>query len=194
LSLEAFIPKGHFRNSDAEILLLGAGGSSLALTMYLINKAKSSTDVPKRIIVSNRSEKRLEEMQELHSRMDYPFEIAYKLRPSPDGNDALMLDLPDGSLVVNATGLGKDAPGSPITNEAIFPKGGYAWEFNYRGNLVFLDQARKQCDSRGLKVEDGWVYFIHGWTRVIEEVFHIDIPISGPVFDALSDLAATERS
>jgi len=24
-------------------------------------------------------------------------------------------------------------------------------------------------------VEDGWTYFIHGWTQVIAEVFHIDI-------------------
>ena len=26
-----------------------------------------------------------------------------------------------------------------------------------------------------LTIEDGWTYFIHGWTQVIAEVFHIDI-------------------
>ena len=26
-----------------------------------------------------------------------------------------------------------------------------------------------------LFIEDGWTYFIHGWTQVIAEVFHIDI-------------------
>ena len=38
--------------------------------------------------------------------------------------------------------------------------------------------------------EDGWVYFIHGWTQVIAEVFAIDIPTSGPGFEAISQLAA----
>ena len=23
-------------------------------------------------------------------------------------------------------------------------------------------------------IEDGWTYFIHGWTQVVAEVFHID--------------------
>jgi hypothetical protein len=45
-----------------------------------------------------------------------------------------------------------------------------------------------------LTIEDGWVYFIHGWTRVIAEVFHLDIPTSGPVFDELSQIAAKART
>jgi shikimate 5-dehydrogenase len=90
--------------------------------------------------------------------------------------------------------LGKDAPGSPITEAARFPENGFAWDFNYRGNLVFLDQARAQRQQRTLTIEDGWVYFIHGWTRVIAEVFHLDIPTSGPVFDELSQIAAKART
>ena len=35
------------------------------------------------------------------------------------------------------------------------------------------------------KIEDGWLYFIHGWTRVMAEVFQVDIPTSGPIFDDL---------
>jgi shikimate 5-dehydrogenase len=95
--------------------------------------------------------------------------------------------------VANATGLGKDAPGSPITDAAIFPEYGYAWDFNYRGDLVFLDQARRQAAARHLTLEDGWVYFIHGWTQVIAEVFDIAIPIGGPEFEALSRIAAAAR-
>ena len=101
--------------------------------------------------------------------------------------------LKPGSIVVNATGLGKDAPGSPLTDAAIFPENGMAWDFNYRGELVFMDQAKAQQKSRNLHIEDGWIYFIHGWTRVIAEVFHIDIPTSGPVFDKLSEIAAGTR-
>ena len=53
-------------------------------------------------------------------------------------------------MVVNATGLGKDAPGSPITDAARFPENGSAWEFNYRGDLVFLDQANAQKEALNL--------------------------------------------
>ena len=59
--------------------------------------------------------------------------------------------------------------------------------------VVFLDQASAQKDARRLHVEDGWTYFIHGWTRVIAEVFHIDIPTSGPEFEELSGIAARAR-
>jgi shikimate 5-dehydrogenase len=48
---------------------------------------------------------------------------------------------------------------------------GYAWEFNYRGELEFLQQARSQQAERRLVVEDGLVYFIFGWALVIGEVF-----------------------
>ena len=98
-----------------------------------------------------------------------------------------------GSLVVNATGLGKDAPGSPLTDAARFPERAIAWDLNYRGDLVFLDQARAQAKRRALQVEDGWTYFLHGWTQVIAEVFHIRIPVRGPEFEALSEIAQTAR-
>jgi shikimate 5-dehydrogenase len=78
-------------------------------------------------------------------------------------------------MVINATGMGKDRPGSPVTDEGLFPEGGLAWELNYRGRLDFLRQARGQAESRELTVEDGWVYFLHGWSQVIAEVFHLDL-------------------
>jgi shikimate 5-dehydrogenase len=111
----------------------------------------------------------------------------------PEDNDALLAQLPPGSLVANATGLGKDAPGSPLTGAARFPEDGFAWEFNYRGDLVFLEQARAQAAAKRLNVEDGWTYFIHGWTRVVAQVFDVAIPESGPRFDELSQIAASAR-
>ena len=71
--------------------------------------------------------------------------------------------------------MGKDRPGSPLTDNCKFPKHGIVWEFNYRGTLEFMHQAEAQKDERDLQIEDGWTYFIHGWTQVISEVFHIDI-------------------
>lgn len=194
LALEAFIPKNHWSSTGSSLLILGAGGSSLALTLYLINKAKKTNDVPKKIIVTNRSEPRLKEMQSVHSSLSFPFEIEYNLCPEPENNDVIIKKLPAGSLVINATGLGKDSPGSPLTDAAVFPENGYIWEFNYRGDLVFLDQAEKQQQEKNLSIEDGWVYFVHGWTRVIAEVFHIDIPTEGPEFEKISEIAQSTRS
>ena len=90
-------------------------------------------------------------------------------------NDRIVEALPAGSLVINATGLGKDRPGSPLTDHCKFPENGLVWELNYRGTLEFMHQAEAQRERRGLLIEDGWTYFIHGWTQVIAEVFHIDI-------------------
>ena len=116
------------------------------------------------------------------------------LEQSPEKADACIAALPSSSMVINATGLGKDGPGSPTSDGVIYPQDAIVWEFNYRGDLVFLDQAHAQAEKRNLTVEDGWVYFIHGWTRVIAEVFDIDIPMSGPAFDKLSQIAKDATS
>ncbi|MER9971752.1 hypothetical protein NKJ94_34560 [Mesorhizobium sp. M0060] len=115
--------------------------------------------------------------------------IDYVLAPEPEANDAVVSSLPPASLIINATGLGKDAPGSPLSDAVRFPEQSIAWDLNYRGDLLFLDQARSQQTLRNLQIQDGWTYFIHGWTQVIAEVFHIDIPTAGAEFDRLSDIA-----
>ena len=45
------------------------------------------------------------------------------------------------------------------------------WEFNYRGNLVFLEQANAAQARQPLRVVDGWIYFIHGWQRCLISIF-----------------------
>ncbi|MEX2672702.1 MAG: hypothetical protein WD294_11390 [Phycisphaeraceae bacterium] len=192
LSLEAFLPKNHWKTSGAEALVLGAGGSSIAVTSYMMDE-RHGENRPAKIIVTNRSPKRLDEIREVHEQLNSPVKVEYHHTPKPEDNDALCAALPDHSLVANATGLGKDAPGSPLTDKVVFPNRGYAWDFNYRGDLLFLEQARKQGSAHALHIEDGWVYFIHGWTQVIAEVFDIDIPATGPAFEALSRIAAAAR-
>jgi shikimate 5-dehydrogenase len=184
LAVDAVVP----RWNDGAALILGAGGASIALSAYLLDQRKCS-----RVIVTDRNTDRLAEIKHIHDQMKPAVPVEYHLTPAATDADALMARLPVGSLVVNATGLGKDCPGSPITDAALFPKDGYAWDFNYRGELVFLDQARRQAKSRSLQVHDGWLYFLHGWTRVIAEVFHIDIPTEGPTFDELSRIARETR-
>ena len=192
LALDAFLPAGYWSAAPADAVSMGAGGSTIAISWYLSRRA-SGADRPGRIIVTNRSAARLDHLREIHAEIgtDTPFD--YVLTPTPEDNDRVLADLAPRSLVVNATGLGKDAPGSPLTDAALFPEHAIAWDLNYRGDLVFLDQARAQEDSRAVRVEDGWMYFVHGWTQVIAEVFHVDIPTSGPSFERLSDLARSAR-
>ncbi len=193
-SLEAIAPKDHWARTGGHCLLLGSGGSSLATTLYLHNKAKDGGDVPARLVVTARRDASLAEMRTVHADIGFAIPIDYVLTPTPEEADACVAALPPGSLVVNATGLGKDAPGSPTSDAVAYPENALVWEFNYRGDLIFLDQAKAQAKARHLTVEDGWVYFIHGWTRVIAEVFDIDIPMSGPAFDELSRIAKDATS
>ncbi len=193
LALERIAPAGYWRKTGADLLLLGAGGSSLALTMYLKEKKANGGDVPARIIVDNRSRPRLDEMKKIHREIGFDIPIEYHLCPKATDNDAVLDSLKPGSMVVNATGLGKDGPGSPLTEAGVFPENGLVWEFNYRGDLLFLDQARAQEQKRNLRIVDGWDYFLYGWTRVVAEVFQVEIPVSGPGFERISELAASTR-
>jgi len=169
-----------------EVLCLGGGGSAVAITVNLIQRQAVS-----RITVVNRSAGRLAAMREIHARLGGATHVRYVENSDPRSNDRLIGELPPGSLVINATGMGKDTPGSPITDAGQFPEAGYAWELNYRGDLEFLDQAMRQREGRHLHVEDGWRYFIHGWAVVMEHVFEIDI--DGAKVARLAAISEPER-
>jgi shikimate 5-dehydrogenase len=192
LALESFLPRNYWAETGAELFVLGAGGSAIAITWYVMD-AKHGANRPVRIHVANRSPARLEEMKRIHARANCGFPVEYHHTPALEDSDRIMEGIAPGSMVINATGLGKDAPGSPVTGAARFPEGGIAWDFNYRGDLLFLEQARAQQRSRRLRIEDGWIYFIHGWTHIIAEVFNIVIPEKGPVFGELSAIAGRLR-
>ena len=186
LALENFVPENFWVDYNGEVVLLGAGGSSLAMSMYFAQE-KFASNVPRKITICNRSIPRLESakthLENLFNRIDFEFVHT----PSPQDNDAVIAKLPPYSLVVNATGLGKDMPGSPTTDNILYPKNSLVWEINYRGELLFKQQALAQKDSRAIHVEDGWKYFIFGWTQVISEVFNL--PIEKNTLDRLADIA-----
>ncbi len=186
LALENFVPEGYWRKYDGDVLLLGAGGSSLAMSLYLTDK-KHGDNIPGRIIIANRSVPRLESAKKLLKDLEAVTHMEYIHNPTPSDNDITLAGLKPHSLIVNATGLGKDAPGSPLTDTCKFPKDSLVWEINYRGNLIFKNQAEAQMTVKNLHIEDGWIYFIHGWTQVISEVFHI--PIDGELIQKLSEIA-----
>lgn len=173
LALDSFVPKDHWKRTGAEVCVLGAGGSALAISAYLANAQRHGEDLPARIHLDNRSAPRLAEAVRILAELPVP--MSFHLCKEPALNDKIVESLPAGSLVVNATGLGKDRPGSPLTDQCRFPQNGLVWELNYRGSREFQVQAQRQQQERNLTIEDGWTYFIHGWTQVIAEVFHIDI-------------------
>jgi len=174
MALEDFVPRFFWTDHGGEVLLLGAGGSSLAMSLYF-SREEAGNDRPKRITIANRSEARLVSAKASLADCEKSTEFRYVHSPSPADNNKLVADLPPYSLVVNATGLGKDAPGSPVTNAVSYSEHSLVWEINYRGDLLFMRQALAQKNAKNLHVEDGWNYFIYGWTQVIQEVFHIAI-------------------
>ena len=167
LSMEAFVPKGYWKKHGGEAFIMGAGGAAIAISSNLLNKDKGD-DVPSKLIISNRSQARL-------TKINRSVDVEFHLTPEPEQNDAILSKMKPHSLVINATGLGKDRPGSPLTDSCTFPENSLIWELNYRGELDFMHQALRQKDEKHLHVEDGWIYFIHGWTQVIGEIFDIDI-------------------
>ena len=192
-AIDAFAPPEYWSTAERELFIMGAGGSAIAIDWYL-SRVERGDARPTRVTVSNRSTQRLTALREVHEKVAPDIELVTIVVPDASDNDAALASMPEGTVIVNATGLGKDAPGSPLTEKAIFPKHSIAWDLNYRGDLVFLDQARAQAQSRSVAVIDGWEYFIHGWTQVISEVFQVQIPTNGPVFDELSVAARSVRS
>ncbi len=190
LALEAFLPQRWWKRSGAAALIFGAGGSALAISMYLMDP-RQGDNRPGKLVVTNRSVPRLEEMQRIHRELDYGVPCEYHHCATFEENDRVLAEMPPGSLIINSTGLGKDRPGSPITDGAVLPERSLAWDFNYRGDLRFLVQARVQQAEADLIVEDGWIYFIHGWTQVIAEVF--DVQIGPEKIPQLSQIAAEVR-
>lgn len=189
-ALDAFLPPGHFGRTGGEVICLGAGGSGLAITVNLLTR-DDAADRPHRVILVNRGRMRLGTCRKVLEQIRAADAVEFVANDDPKRNDKLVAAAPPGSLVINATGMGKDTPGSPITDDARFPEEGFAWELNYRGELDFLHQARRQARQGGVHVEDGWRYFIYGWSAVVAEAFAIDI--DDAVLRRLSDEAAEVR-
>lgn len=189
-TLDALLGVNYFALTQGDVLCLGAGGAGTAISLYLCNQAVHA-DRPARMIVTDTAQARLDHLQAMVRQVNPGIAFEFVLTAAPEQADALMTSLSPHSLVINATGLGKDRPGSPITDAALFPPNALVWELNYRGDLDFMHQALRQQESRELRVEDGWVYFLHGWTQVIEQVLHT--PIDGALFERLAEIARQTR-
>jgi shikimate 5-dehydrogenase len=188
-ALADFVPPRHFERTGGHVLCVGSGGAGLAIAAHLLTQG--STDRPVRVVLVGRTEARLAACRSVLARLGVLDSVTFACHEDPRRNDALLSALPAGSLVINATGLGKDRPGSPISDAGRFPERGLAWDLNYRGELRFLAQAREQAASRALVLEDGWRYFVHGWAEVIARVF--DVAIDDAILRQLATAAEPAR-
>jgi shikimate dehydrogenase len=186
LSLDAIIGEDYFGHTGGEILSFGPGGSTTAIALHLINKSNAE-DRPRRFVVVGHTARSLERLERTLASQKTDILFQYILNDDPQRNDVLMEQMPPASIIINATGMGKDLPGSPITDRGIFPEKSIAWELNYRGELALMHQARAQSETRQVRVEDGWLYFLHGWTQVIGQVYHQQI--ASDLFNRLAAIA-----
>lgn len=154
-----------------EVVCLGAGGAGTAISVYLLRRDPP----PRRILMVDRVAARIDDLRSVHSEIGFSSSVEYLVNEDASANDAVLGRTPEGALVINATGMGKDLPGSPLTPRATFPRTAVVWDLNYRGELDFLRQAQTQAGERGLRLHDGWDYFLYGWSEVIAEVFDLDV-------------------
>lgn len=169
LALEEVLAPDHFA-AGGHVLCLGAGGAGTAIGWYLAGR----TDLSGPLTFVDVSPERLDHLRAVVT--GHVPDTDLRTLPLEEADlQSLLAGLPPGSLVINATGLGKDQPGSPLPEDAALPHGAVVWELNYRGSLEFLAQARAQEVDRHLTVVDGWRYFIHGWTQVMADVFDLEM-------------------
>lgn len=187
LALDEFLAPDHFARTGGTVLCLGAGGAGTAITWCLARR----TDVPSEIVCTDVSADRLAALRHVLEHGGAGERVRVTTRQVSGPLDRLPTELPAGGLLINATGLGKDRPGSPLRPDTDFPRGAVVWELNYRGELDFLHAALAQRDRAGLTVVDGWRYFVHGWSQCIAEVFGVDL--RPDLVDELSRAAAQAR-
>jgi shikimate dehydrogenase len=174
-TLDAILGKDYFGRTGGEILCFGAGGSAASIAAHF--SSKNGGDRPKRFVLVNRSQPRLDHVRGAIAELAHgdPLALEPVRNEDPARNDEILASMPAGSVAINATGMGKDRPGSPISDLAIFPERAIAWDLNYRGELGFVRQARAQPMARQVRVEDGWDYFVRGWAEHIAQVLHLDL-------------------
>lgn len=193
--LQEMLGPEYFARTGGHVLCLGAGGAASAIALYFARRPNAG-DRPQRFVAVDIDPSRLEKLSTMLTQLAADgtgAQIQFELLRHADAtlNDELLRDLPPGSLIINATGMGKDRPGSPLTGAAQFPQSACVWELNYRGERLFLQQAQAQQAARLLTVVDGWRYFLYGWTQVIEQVLHLQVGVEQ--FEQMGEIAGRFR-
>lgn len=187
-ALAGIVPPAHWAETGGRILAFGAGATTTALMVHLYAQG-DDTDAPSVVSLVDVRAERAAALRECLERWRPGLKV---LTPTPEEAIAVLRDLPPGSLVVNGTGLGKDRPGSPLPSPAPWPRGALVWDLNYRGELAFLEDARRAADRLGIEVHDGWGLFLHGWSEALGCI--LGRRLSEAEFTALGHAAQRERA
>jgi shikimate dehydrogenase len=185
MAIDDLLGPGRRLDELPAVLCLGAGGAGTALAVRLLGAGP----VPTRLVVADKDPGRLATLGDICAELAGEAELVAV--GGAAAADALLAAQPEGSLVVNATGMGKDVPGSPLSERARFPRRALVWDLNYRGDLELLRQARAQAGARGLELHDGWRYFLHGWSQHIAQVY--DLELAPGRFERLAEAAEPLR-
>lgn len=159
-----------------DVVCLGAGGTAIALGRHLLTRPVA----PARLVFADPSPEAGRHLRSVLGPRADARRVRLEVHVGAGTWDHLVQTSPAGTLVVNATGLGKDRPGSPLSPAATFPSGSVLWELNYRGDLAMLRQATGSGD--GPVVHDGWRLFCHGWAAAL-----------GPILGLADEAERAER-
>lgn len=167
---------GAERCDGATVVCLGSGGAARALLGALSRRAGDDGPRPARLVVVGNDAGSLDAgvavVGEQATASGLPLDVV--LAENPTAAAEVVSGEAPGSIVVNTTGVGKDVPGSPLADHVRFPEGALVWDVNYRGDLGLLQQAAAQADERGLRLEDGWRYFVEGWFEVLSFLLDVE--------------------
>jgi shikimate dehydrogenase len=170
-----------------DAVCLGGGGTAVALLRHLIRRRTP----PASITVCETCPRQVRELRRFLE--DLGTAVPVHVRRGERGRrwDGEVATAGAGALIVNATGMGKDRPGAPVTDQVRFPGRAVVWELNYRGDLRFLRLAEARAGRLGLAVHDGWSLFCHGWAAALTPLLDLpEDPALGDRFaDAVADLA-----
>jgi shikimate dehydrogenase len=183
---------------DLHVLCLGAGGAATALLLALhldtdpggdgAASPRPRADPPASVTFTDVDRRALDDLRAVAGRAGIAASRLSFIRVrEPAESDALVAGLPSPALVINATGLGKDAAGSPVTGAARFAPAALAWDLNYRGDLVFLRQAA----AAGATAMDGWDYFVAGWAGGLTAI--AETPFTTELLSRFAEAAAPHR-
>lgn len=156
-------------NGSRSAIILGGGGAGVALANTLVTDNIIGC---RSIIITEVNRFRIEKLKGLID--SWNSQIPIQILQVTNTADDIVANAGLGSLIANATGMGKDRPGSPVSANVVFPERSFIWEFNYRfvkqSSPTFLEIASRQMNQNYLTIEDGWDYFIWGWLGVMSNV------------------------
>ena len=100
LTLDGFLPPDHWKNSGAEVFIMGAGGAAIAITWHLMRgETQEEANRPSRILISDPHPSRLAEIRHIHAKFHSKVPVEYIQVSDPLDNDSVANRLKTGSLV-----------------------------------------------------------------------------------------------